>query len=96
MQAIVDTIKNFAAWLLDALLYVPRLIFQEITDFLLPHLQTANTWMAGKLSELDSAFASLPDGIWWFIGVAQLHIGIPLILSALGIRFLIRRLPIIG
>lgn len=45
---------------------------------------------------LTSAFNGLPPGIWYFIDLARLDFGIPIVLSAFVARFLIRRLPVIG
>jgi hypothetical protein len=48
------------------------------------------------VSALTNAFNGLPAGIWYFIDLARLDFGIPLVLSAFIARFLIRRLPVIG
>ncbi len=45
---------------------------------------------------LTSAFNGLPSGIWYFIDLARLDFGIPMVLSAFIARFLVRRLPVIG
>lgn len=45
---------------------------------------------------LTNAFAGIDPGVWWFLDMFQLDVGIPLLLSAFIARFLIRRLPVIG
>lgn len=45
---------------------------------------------------LTSAFMSQDSGAWYFLDMAALDYGIPLLLSAFITRFLIRRLPLIG
>lgn len=47
-------------------------------------------------SSLSSAFSGLSSGVWFFLDFFNLGFGVPLIISALVTRFLIRRLPVIG
>ena len=47
-------------------------------------------------SGLANAFASLPPSVTYFLNAFSLDFGIPLCLSALVARFLIRRIPLIG
>ena len=45
---------------------------------------------------LTSVFSAIPSGIWYFLDMAQIGYGLPLVISAYVSRFLIRRLPVIG
>jgi len=45
---------------------------------------------------LTGAFAGLGSGVWFFLDIFNLGFGVPLLISAVGTRFLIRRLPLIG
>jgi len=45
---------------------------------------------------LNGAFSALPAGVWFFIDYCRIGFGLPLIISAMISRFLIRRLPVIG
>lgn len=45
---------------------------------------------------LNSAFTSIPPGVWFFLDFFALDLGIPLLISAHVARFVIRRLPVIG
>lgn len=47
-------------------------------------------------SSLNSSFAGLSSGVWFFLDAFQLPYGVPLLISAWVARFLIRRLPVIG
>jgi hypothetical protein len=40
--------------------------------------------------------ASLPAGVVYFSQVCDFHTGLPILFAALGLRFLIRRLPFVG
>lgn len=55
-------------------------------------------YVAGFISPggLTTLFNALPEGSWYFLNVAQLGTGLPLLISAMVSRFLIRRLPFIG
>jgi hypothetical protein len=72
-----------AAVFFFAISFVSGLLTELVTDYL-------------KLDNLSSLFGNLDDGIKYFIGVAALDIGFPLILSAQATGFMIRRLPFIG
>lgn len=45
---------------------------------------------------LTNAFAGITPGMWYFLDLFRLDIGLPLCISALCSGFLIRRLPVIG
>ncbi|RLM18317.1 DUF2523 domain-containing protein [Brenneria alni] len=47
-------------------------------------------------SNLPELFGNLSDGFWYFINLCELPRGISLIISAWGLRFIIRRIPVIG
>lgn len=49
-----------------------------------------------NVSALNSSFASLPSGVWWFLDFARLDYGLPLILSAAVSTFLFRRIPFLN
>lgn len=48
------------------------------------------------VSGLNDAFAAIPPGVWWVVDFFRLDFGLPLIISALVARFVIRRLPVVG
>lgn len=45
---------------------------------------------------LTAAFGGIPPGVWFFLDFFALETGVPLVISALVARFLIRRIPFIG
>ncbi|AFH91928.1 DUF2523 family protein [Providencia stuartii] len=53
-------------------------------------------WFLPKSTNLAELFGSLPDAIWYFLNLLQFPLGVPLVISAMLTRFIIRRLPIIG
>ena len=63
------------------------------------------TWIANSvltkldispLTNMESNINSLSSGILFFLGYFRFDVGIPMLLSAMLVGFLIRRLPIIG
>lgn len=55
--------------------------------FITPFIGTAS---------LSAAFASIPDGVYYFFNFLRLDVGLPLLISASIASFLVRRLPVIG
>jgi hypothetical protein len=47
-------------------------------------------------SYITSALVTIPPSVWWVLDLFRFTFGLKLVLSALVIRFLIRRLPLIG
>ncbi|MDX7986502.1 DUF2523 domain-containing protein [Xenorhabdus sp. 12] len=72
-------------FLFFALFYITTEFIPIIIDWFLPN--------SINLAEL---FGSLPDAIWYFLNLLQFPLGVPLVISAMVTRFIIRRLPIIG
>jgi hypothetical protein len=72
-----------AAVFFFAISFVSGLLANLLTDYL-------------KLDAISSLFGSLDASIKYFLGLAALDTGFPLILSAYVTAFMIRRLPFIG
>jgi hypothetical protein len=47
-------------------------------------------------SSAGSMFSSVSDEVWFFASVMQFDFGVTVVFSAYGLRFFIRRLPVIG
>ena len=47
-------------------------------------------------TSLSGLFNAVPDSVYFFFYFFKLDVGLPLVISALVGRFLIRRLPVIG
>lgn len=48
------------------------------------------------IQSLDVVFSALPDAVWYFMDFARLDDGVPLLISAVVTRFLIRRIPFLN
>lgn len=47
-------------------------------------------------SALGGALGGIPGGVWYFLDLFNVSVGLPLLMSAWSTRFIIRRIPLIG
>lgn len=91
---ILDALNTFFGWLFKntVLRFVSLTslyaIFVEFVDWL---ISLKPTWMT-----FNGAFDGVSPTAWFFVDFFALDFGLPLIVSAWVIRFLIRRIPVIG
>lgn len=97
----VDLLKNILQFLADCLSFLIDLIewavvkcFVMIFDALVSLLELIPVpeW----LSEIAGNVAALPPGVLFFVAPLQLTTGLTWVVSAYVLRFLIRRIPVIG
>lgn len=94
MSYLIEYIARILSWLLGlvtwALLQILKLLYEGLSVVI--NAIPVPSWLSGA----GSVFASIPSGVAFF--TASLHIvdGIAIVLSAYGLRFLIRRIPFIG
>lgn len=92
IQAIFNWLGDLAKWLMDLFLYLPRLFVSEAVDALI--------WLYSSVTGLvpveSLSFGGIPAGVLYFLDPFRLDLGIPMILAAYAIRFIIRRIPVIG
>lgn len=95
--AILAALRVFFGWLLGqvvlkaVILTGLALVLAFLGSWLwslMPSYLSANT--------LTAVFNAIPAGIWWFLDYVRLPQGLPIVLGAVLIAFLIRRLPVIG
>lgn len=97
----MNMLSDFAAWL--------KSIIEQVVTFFIDLLFMLLGWIwSAFVSLLDTlgiseqvdnaghAFDAIPDGAWFFMNMFEMHFGLGLILAAYGIRFFIRRLPVVG
>tara|TARA_A100001391_G_scaffold68654_1_gene43891 strand:+ start:4748 stop:5038 length:291 start_codon:yes stop_codon:yes gene_type:complete len=77
----VDGVNDFVLWLLEMLLGSVISVIEAIP-------------VPGWLDQ--AASVSLPDSMLWLSGILQLPFGMTVFVSAYTLRFLIRRIPLIG
>lgn len=94
-------LSDFAAWL--------KSIIEQILQFLIDLLFMVLGWIwsafvslldtLGLSQQIDNAghaFDAIPDGVWYFMNLFEIHLGLGLVIAAYGLRFFIRRLPVVG
>ncbi|MEJ1339155.1 MAG: hypothetical protein RPT95_13620 [Candidatus Sedimenticola sp. (ex Thyasira tokunagai)] len=89
-----DLLSDFAQWLKDVLLWIPRKLFQEIMEGLSSLLDSIP--VPDFFSNLASAWANISPQVLFYLSPFELGYGLTVIGIAYGLRFLIRRIPIIG
>lgn len=89
-----DWLNDIAQWLIDTLLWVPRQLWQWLTESLSDLINAIP--VPDFIADAATYFAALGPGSLYLMDLFQLPFGIPLILAAYLGRFLIRRLPVVG
>jgi hypothetical protein len=81
-------------WLKELLLYLPLHVWDGLLDGLASLVEAIP--VPAFMQNLGSLFAGLSPGIAYFLSPLSLGTGVSMVLSAYAIRFLIRRIPLIG
>lgn len=86
--------QNFLDMLVEMLLWVPKKIFSLILDGLATVLEAIPVpdWAAG----VAGASSGITGDVMYFAEPFNVGSGIGILLAAYAIRFLIRRIPVIG
>lgn len=45
---------------------------------------------------MNGALSGIPPGVWYFLDLVHFDVGLPAVISAWVLRFMIRRIPLIG
>lgn len=87
-------LTDFAKWLLDILLFIPRWIWNESLQAIaalinaIPVPEFIQAW--------PQLAAAIPPQVVWFLNLLQVRQGLAIVVSACVLRFLIRRIPLVG
>lgn len=85
---------GFKDWLRDLLLWVPKKLWELFMDAVVSVLEAIP--VPGWLSDAGNVLDNIPPGVVYFAQALQLPAGLAILLSAYAIRFVIRRIPVIG
>lgn len=85
-----DLIKWFSEWAE----WIPKKIYSVVLEKLASFINAIP--LPSFFTDASGAFSSLPSGVVWFADFFQLGFGISVVLLALFLRFIIRRIPFIG
>lgn len=81
-------------WLLDVILWAPKKLWFELLTSLSDFF--ASIPVPDFVLNAQSALLSIPSGALFFVSFFAIKEGVTMILAALLLRFLTRRIPIIG
>ncbi len=91
---IAEMVAAVLGWIIDVLLYVPQQLFSLLVDGLIAVL--AAIPVPAWVQTVATAGGSLAGDVVWWLDLLQFQTGLAIWISSLGIRFLIRRIPVIG
>jgi hypothetical protein len=89
-----ELLSDFAGWLKDVLLWVPRKLWSELLDGLAALLTAIPT--PDFVIQAQAAMGGIPSNVVFFASKFAVPESIAMALAAYAIRFLIRRIPLIG
>lgn len=87
-------LNDFVAWVYDFITNFPAFVLDWVADGIVSffvHLPVPSFF-----STASSIWASIPSEVAFFMGLCQFNFGIALVLSAYLLRFILRRIPLIG
>lgn len=91
---LAEKIEEFLQWLLDMLLWLPKKLFQLIFDGLATFIERIP--VPGFIANAQGFFSGIPSEIVYFINFFAVGEGLAMVTGALVLRFVLRRVPIIG
>ncbi|NTV93906.1 MAG: DUF2523 domain-containing protein [Thiobacillus sp.] len=91
---VLSALFSFAGWLFKSAM-VKWVFYFALFFFVTEAIELLTPLLPGA-SAISSAFAGLPAGVWYFLDLFRLDYGVPACLSAAVVRFIIRRIPVIG
>lgn len=89
-----ELLGQLLEFLLDLLLWAPRQLWVIFLDGLASFLE----WIPvpSFMEDLGSFFGDLDPAILYFVAPMQIGAGVTMILGAAVVRFIIRRIPVVG
>lgn len=94
MSYLIEFLERILAWLLEVLLWVPQKLYQLVLEALAAVLEAIP--VPEFMENLGSLVAGLDPAVAYFGGPLQLGTGLTWVFTAMTLRFLIRRIPVIG
>jgi hypothetical protein len=94
MSFLIQFLQTILVWLGNEFLYVFKWLWHELLTALVAVLSAipVPAWLSGA----SAAVGNIPPGAAFFLQAFQLPAGLSIVVGAFTIRFVIRRLPVIG
>jgi len=90
----LDYLEAFAQWLKDLLLWLPLKLWEMLLDGLASVIEALP--VPDFLAAAQGLFSGVGGNVLYVLGLFAVPEGIGMIISALILRFIIRRIPLIG
>lgn len=94
MGWLVEFFEKFMAWLFDVLLWVPLKVFELLLDGLAAVIEALP--VPEFLSSMAGFGADIPPVVRYMLGELGFAEALGIVIGAYALRFLIRRIPLIG
>jgi len=94
MTYLIEFLENILEWFVELLLWIPHKLFELVLDALAAIIEAIP--VPSFMEDLGSLVGGLDSSIAYFAGPLQLGTGMTWVFSAMVLRFLIRRIPVIG
>lgn len=93
MGELIEFLGEILEWLVDFVLWAPLRIYQLLLEGLLAVLAAVPVpaWLSGA-----DPFAAIDPGVVFFADALQIPEGISIVIGAYVLRFLVRRVPVVG
>jgi hypothetical protein len=94
MKYLIQFLQQILSWTIDFFKWIFEWVWQQLLGALITVLNAipVPSWLASG----GSLFGALPEGAAFFINAFMLPQGLAIIIGAFTIRFIIRRIPLIG
>ena len=91
MDALIEYVGKILEWLLDLVLWVPRKVFELLTDAVAAAISAipAPDWLTAHAGNLSG----MASGAVWLLDLAAASEGLSMVLSALLLRFGLKAIP---
>lgn len=94
MQYLIDFLEEILVWLKDLLLWLPRKLTELVLDGLAFVIEAIP--VPQFLQNASGYLAGIPPEVVFFLDGFMFAEGVTIIVSAFVLRFVIRRIPIVG
>ncbi len=87
-------INDILAWFVDWAEWIPKKIYSAVMDGIASFINAIP--VPSFMQDAAGAFAGIPSTVMYFASAFQLAFGVKVVLAALVLRFILRRIPLIG
>lgn len=94
MDKLIEFLQRILDWLIELVLWWPRKMYELALDGLASIFEAIP--VPSFMADLGSFVSGLDPGVAFFLADLQIGAGLAMLISAYVIRFVIRRIPLVG